>query len=118
MGWKAAGRSQAEAAGNAMSPTDRLRSPKGIAFEVEDLDRLMAWSQAHGLRMVVELDVEVEGDEYEEVLAFYEPGILSLRRWLMWRSRDYFAIQSMNRGPCRRALCVSHLMEELTPLGP
>ena len=66
--------------------------------------------------MVVELDHCVEGEEYEEVLAFYEEGS-SLRRWTIWRAHNHFVLEPMN-GRAFRALGLANLMEELTPLRP
>ena len=97
-------------------PIDSVPSPKGIAFEIEDLTTLREWAAVHRLRMVVELDHKVEDDEYEEVLAFYEHG-MGLRRWTMWRAHDHFVLEPMN-GPAFHARCVSDLMEELSPLDP
>lgn len=90
--------------------------PKGLAFDLQDLNELLTWAQTHRMRLVVELDHEIEGEEYEEVLAFYEEGS-SLRRWLVWRCHDCFVVQPMN-GPTSRTLQVADLMQELTPLRP
>jgi hypothetical protein len=97
-------------------PINSVPSPKGIAFEIEDLTNLREWASAHRLRMVVELDHKIEDDEYEEVLAFYEQG-MGLRRWTMWRAHDQFVLESMN-GPALHAGRVSDLMAELSPLDP
>ena len=48
------------------------------------------------MRLVVELDHEIEGEEYEEVLAFYEEGS-ALRRWLVWRCHDCFGTAADER---------------------
>ncbi len=96
--------------------SDSPPPPKGIAFEIEDLTHLSHWAASRHLRMVVELDHWVEGDEYEEVLAFYEQDS-ALRGWTIWRASDYFVLEPMN-GPAFRSLCLGDLMQELTPLRP
>ena len=45
--------------------------PMGLAFEIADLMLLQGWADFHDVQMVVELDHCVEGEEYEEVVAFY-----------------------------------------------
>ena len=45
--------------------------PMGLAFEIADLMLLQGWAEFHNVHMVVELDHCVEGEEYEEVVAFY-----------------------------------------------
>ena len=45
--------------------------PMGLAFEIADLMLLQGWAEFHDVQMVVELDHCVEGEEYEEVVAFY-----------------------------------------------
>ena len=57
-------------------------APTGLAFEIGDLVLLKGWADFHGLQMVVELDHWVEGDEYEEVIAFYA-NKNRLRRWIL-----------------------------------
>ena len=42
----------------------------------------------------VELDHCVEGDEYEEVIAFYTPDN-QLRRWILWRSATDIVVQPL-----------------------
>ena len=48
--------------------------PTGLAFEIADLMLLQGWADFHDVQMVVELDHCVEGEEYEEVIAFYGHG--------------------------------------------
>ena len=90
--------------------------PTGLAFELDDLNELLAWAEKHHMRMVVELDHEVEGEQYEEVLAFFEEDS-ALRRWTIWRSHNHFVLEPMN-GPSLRTHLVADLMQELTPLRP
>jgi hypothetical protein len=50
------------------------KPPLGLAFEISDLMLLQGWAEFHNVHMVVELDHWVEGEEYEEVIAFYAKG--------------------------------------------
>jgi hypothetical protein len=59
--------------------------PTGLAFEITDLMLLQGWAEFHGVQMVVELDHCVEGEEYEEVVAFYAKDN-AMRRWILWRA--------------------------------
>ena len=49
-------------------------APTGLAFEIADLMLLQGWADFHEVQMIVELDHCVEGEEYEEVIAFYTHG--------------------------------------------
>ena len=89
--------------------------PKGLAFDVSDLAMLQSWAESQAMRMVVELDHEVEGDEYEEVLAFYDGDSAGLRRWTMWRAADHFVVEPMN-GRAWRASAVPEMIAELLAL--
>ena len=53
--------------------------PTGLAFEIADLMLLQGWADFHDVQMVVELDHCVEGEEYEEVIAFYGRTL----RWVL-----------------------------------
>ncbi|HEX5325493.1 MAG TPA: hypothetical protein VFW75_02375, partial [Acetobacteraceae bacterium] len=88
--------------------------PKGLAFDIPDLQMLQRWAEAQGMRVVVELDHCVEGEEYEEVLAFYECDS-RLRHWTMWRARDHFVLEPMN-GPAWRFARLPDLVAELLAL--
>jgi hypothetical protein len=68
--------------------------PTGLAFELPDLVLAQSWAEFHNLRMVIELDACIEGEEYEEVLAFYPAGS-AFRRWMMWRSHVDIVVQPM-----------------------
>ena len=68
--------------------------PTGLAFEITDLMLLQGWATLHGVQMVVELDHCVEGEEYEEVIAFY-PKDSSLRRWILWRAPCEIVVQPL-----------------------
>lgn len=89
--------------------------PKGLAFEISDLVALQCWAEDQAIRMVVELDHHVEGDEYEEVLAFYEGDAAGLRLWTMWRAADHFVVEPMNARSWR-ASAVQEVLAELLAL--
>ena len=76
-------------------PRASVRLPTGIAFEVPELLLLRGWAEFHNLRLVIELDVCAEGEEYEELLALYEPDG-AFRRWMLWRSCDGIIVQPAN----------------------
>jgi hypothetical protein len=69
-----------------------VKVPTGLSFEIPDLLLLRAWSEFHDLRLVIELDVCAEDEEYEELLALYQPGS-AFRRWMLWRSCDGIVVQ-------------------------
>jgi hypothetical protein len=63
----------------------RRGSPKGLAFEVADLAFIRDWADLHDCRMVLRLDHGINGEEYEEVIAFH--GKTSTHCYLiMWRN--------------------------------
>ena len=74
------------------------KPPIGLAFEIADLLIMQGWAQFHGVRLVVELDHWVEGEEYEEVVAFYAKDS-SLRRWIVWRSATEIVVQARSAAP-------------------
>jgi hypothetical protein len=78
------------------------KHPIGLAFEISDLLLLQGWAKFHDVRMVVELDHWVEGEEYEEVVAFYAKDS-SLRRWILWRSASDIVVQLLIGRTCRFA---------------
>ena len=56
------------------APTSSLAlpsPPRGFSFELSDLIIILGWSEFHDLRMVVELDDYIGGEEDQEVLVFY-----------------------------------------------
>lgn len=87
--------------------------PVGLAFELADLVMVQGWSEFHGLRMVVELDYSSEGDEYEEVIAFY-PEDSAFRRWMMWRDISEIVVQPM-MGRAIRFGSVADALDHLIP---
>ena len=75
-------------------------APTGLAFEIADLMLLRGWADFHDVQMTVELDHCVEGDEYEEVVAFYARDS-QLRRWILWRSSGEIIVQPLIGRSCR-----------------
>ncbi len=73
-------------------PRAPVRLPTGLSFDVPDLLMLRGWTDYHGLRLLIELDVCAEDEEYEEFLGLYEPTC-AFRRWMMWRSCDGIVVQ-------------------------
>ena len=95
----------------------RWNVPMGLAFEIADLMLLQGWvgAEFHNVHMVVELDHCVEGEEHEEVVAFYA-GDSQLRKWILWRGRA----TSSSRPPIGRSCCrgygtVADALESLSP---
>jgi hypothetical protein len=82
------------------TPLKFVRPPTGIAFEIADLLLLQGWATFHQVRMAVELDQCVDGEEYEEVVALYAEGS-SLRRWNLWRTADTVVVQPLIGRACR-----------------
>ncbi len=66
--------------------------PVGWAFDVAELAALQTWAARHGMRMTVELDHCIEGEEYQEAVALYSPES-GLRRWTIWRAADAVVIE-------------------------
>ena len=75
-------------------------APTGLAFEIADLMLLQGWADFHDVQMAVELDHCVEGEEYEEVIAFYAKDS-QLRRWILWRSSGEIIVQPLIGRSCR-----------------
>ncbi len=91
-------------------------APTGIAFEIAELMLLQGWADFHNIRMVVELDHCVEGEEYEEVVAFYVQGS-QLRRWIVWRAAGEIVVQPLIGRGCRFR-SVADALENLIPARP
>lgn len=103
-------------AGIAAEPQARnIVGPVGIAFEVPELLMLAAWAEFHDLRLVIELDYDIDGDEYEEVAVLYLPG-RQLRRWMLWRARDAVVVEPAD-GATFRVGCIADLLQRLVPAG-
>ncbi len=76
------------------------KPPIGLAFDIADLMHLQSWVEFHDVRMVVELDHWVEGEEYEEVVVFYAKDC-SLRHGILWRSATDIVAQPLIGRTCR-----------------
>lgn len=87
--------------------------PMGFSFEIPDLMLLQGWSEFHDVQMVVELDHCVEGEEYEEVVAFYARDS-QLRRWILWRASGEIVVQPLIGRSCRFGT-VAEALESLIP---
>jgi hypothetical protein len=87
--------------------------PMGLAFEIPDLLLLQGWAEFHNVQMVVELDHCVEGEEYEEVVAFYSKDS-QLRRWIVWRAASQIVVQPLIGRSCRFA-SVADALDSLIP---
>lgn len=85
----------------------------GVSFSVPELMIMSAWAEYHGLRVLIELDTCVDGAVYEEVAAFYSPG-LALRRWSLWRAADALVLERLGAPPVRSP-GISALLESLIP---
>lgn len=85
----------------------------GLAFSTADLTLAGAWADAHGLRIVVQLDHGTDDEEYEEVLAFYPAGS-PLCRWLLWRTSDAVFVQPL----IGRTRCYDSVAEAVESLPP
>jgi hypothetical protein len=95
------------------TPNTSPTSPTGLAFEIADLMLLQGWADFHEIQMTVELDHCVEGEEYEEVVAFYARDS-QLRRWIIWRAADCIVVQPLiGRGA--RFSTVAEALESLVP---
>ena len=88
-------------------------APMGIAFEISDLMLLQGCADFHDMQMVVELDHCVEGEEYEEVVAFYARDS-QLRRWIIWRAASAIVVQPLI-GRSSRYTTVADALEALLP---
>jgi hypothetical protein len=77
-------------------PRTFVTTPTGLSFDVPDLLMLQGWAAFHDLRMTIELDLCVDGDEYEELLGLYDAN-RAFRRWMIWRSCDGIVVQPAMR---------------------
>ena len=86
-------------------------TPKGLAFKVAELILIQSWSAANNLRMVVRLDHGLDGESYEEVMAFHV-GDSKLCRWIMWRDALSVFVQPLI-GRIERYLSVAEAFESM-----
>jgi hypothetical protein len=98
---------------NIRKPKSLRASPTGLAFDLSDLSLAQAWADLHDLRLVIELDGCIEGDEYEEVLALYPPHG-AFRRWMMWRSASDIVVQPM-MGRTQHCATMADALEQMIP---
>jgi hypothetical protein len=68
--------------------------PKGIAFEIVDLILIKKWADTRNIRFVIHLDHGVEGEEYEEVVAFH-PETSATCPLIMWRTAPLVFVQPL-----------------------
>lgn len=71
-----------------------LSTPCGLSFSIADLILVKGWADAQSFRMTIHLDHGVEGEEYEEVLAFSK-NESSLCQWILWRNADQVFVQPL-----------------------
>ena len=95
------------------APQITPNAPTGLAFEISDLMLLQGWADFHDVQMIVELDHCVEGEEYEEVVAFYARDS-QLRRWILWRAAGEIVEQPLIGRSCR-FVSVADALETLLP---
>jgi hypothetical protein len=95
------------------TPQITPNAPTGLAFEIPDLMLLQGWADFHNVQMIVELDHCVEGEEYEEVVAFYATDS-QLRRWILWRSAGDIVVQPLIGRSCHFG-SVADALETLMP---
>ena len=96
-------------------PVIRLR-PKslcGLSFSIADLILLKSWAEAQCLRMTVQLDHGIEGEEYEEVVGLSKTE-RTLCQWILWRDNEAVFLQPLI-GRAQRYRCVADAIEALTP---
>jgi hypothetical protein len=94
-------------------PPTFVKTPTGLSFDIPDLLLLQGWAHFHDLRMTVELDLCVDGEEYEELLGLYDAN-RAFRRWLIWRSCDAIVVQP-TMGRAMRFNCMSEALATLIP---
>lgn len=88
--------------------------PRGLAFEIADLELAKSWSASRNLDMVVRLDHGASvNEDYEEALTF-ESKARSLDRLILWRDRETVFVQPLV-GKARRYPTVAAALESLAP---
>jgi hypothetical protein len=85
--------------------------PTGLSFDISDLVLMQGWAEYHDVRMAVELDHCIEGEEYEEVVGFYTADS-PLRRWILWRAAGEAVVQPLI-GRSRRFPSVAEALDSL-----
>jgi hypothetical protein len=87
--------------------------PFGLSFGIADLVLLQGWAEAQSLQMAVQLDHGVDGEEYEEALAFSQAG-RAVCQWMMWRNEQAVFVQPLI-GRRQHYAGVAEALEALTP---
>lgn len=94
-------------------PRAFVKLPTGSSFEVPDLMMLRAWADFHDLRITIDLDACIDGDEYEELVGIHDQQHAQ-RRWTVWRSADGIAVQP-TAGRTMIFDCMGDVLEILIP---
>jgi hypothetical protein len=68
--------------------------PTGLAFELEDHAAIRDWALLHDFRPIVHLDHGVDGEDYEEVVAFCF-GRRFRCRFIMWKNAEAVFVQPL-----------------------
>lgn len=88
----------------------------GLSFSIADLTLIAAWSEACGLRMMVQLDHGLESDEFEEVVILCGET-RTVNRHFMWRDANTVFVQPLI-GRTRRYASAAEAIAALTPRQP
>ena len=68
--------------------------PRGLAFDIADLQQARGWAVVHDRRLSIRLDHGAAGEEYEEVIEFH-PGSQSRARIILWRNAEAVFVQPL-----------------------
>ncbi|HEY1413737.1 MAG TPA: hypothetical protein VGF36_16445 [Rhodopila sp.] len=86
---------------------------RGLSFSIADLTLIVAWSEACGLGMTIQLDHGSESDEFEEVVILR--GVTgTVNRHFMWRDANTVFVQPLI-GRTRRYASAAEAIAALTP---
>jgi hypothetical protein len=90
------------------------RQPKGLSFDIADHVIASQWAVSNRLRLSVDLNYSVEGEEYEEVLALSVESP-DRRLWcVIWQQSDCVMVQPMLGRPSQHA-CLIDALSALAP---
>lgn len=92
-------------------PISTPKLPKGLSFDLPDHELASEWAKVNGFHLIIDLSHGVEGEEYEEILAFHTAGRL---RFVVWRERDCFVVHPLI-GRARRFRSLDAALTVLTP---
>lgn len=90
-----------------------LSAPCGLSFSIADLILVKGWADAQSLRLTIHLDHGIEGEEYEEVLAFSKRES-SLCQWILWRNAEHVFVQPL----IGRPQCYASVADALNAVCP